>query len=153
MWRHLWRHYDVICESSNQMPERLHHTHVTCASLLIGCAPLPHSKNSYFPSYPYPLKASSPNSIPYPETEWQFLLPHTPPLSKSHVPVTLRLVSQFTQIICFSQNFHTTLLKKVDSKKLESLHNTTLLFWTFSLTISVMKSLYFLSLTITMTPL
>ena len=32
---------DVICESSNQMPERLHHTHVTCASLLIGCAPLP----------------------------------------------------------------------------------------------------------------
>ena len=23
------------------MPERLHHTHVTCASLLIGCAPLP----------------------------------------------------------------------------------------------------------------
>ena len=32
---------DVICESSNQKPERLHHTHVTCASLLIGCAPLP----------------------------------------------------------------------------------------------------------------
>ena len=75
MWRHLWRHYDIICESSNQMPERLHHTHVTCASLLIGCAPLPHSKNSYSPSYPYPLKASSPNSIPYLETEWQFLLP------------------------------------------------------------------------------
>ena len=32
---------DVICESSNQMPERLHHTHVTCASPPIGCAPLP----------------------------------------------------------------------------------------------------------------
>ena len=71
---------DVICESSNQKPERLHHTHVTCASLLIGCAPLP-----------FVLKIAPPPS--YPRTQWvrtrytnhgnkwqKPFLPHTPPL-------------------------------------------------------------------------
>ena len=69
---------DVICESPNQMPERLHHTHVTCASLLIGCAPLPLVLKIALP--PVTLEVS-PDSLYY----WQKQvakspLPHTPPL-------------------------------------------------------------------------
>ena len=78
---------DVICESSNQMPERLHHTHVTCASLVIGCAPLPLVlKIALPPSYACSesrlviLLARASGKIPF--------ATYSPTLKKGHVRMT-----------------------------------------------------------------
>ena len=71
---------DVICESSNQRPEQLHHTHVTCASLLIGCAPLPLVLKIALPPQLPQNQAGSNSLPPYWEEVAKPSLPHTPPL-------------------------------------------------------------------------